>query len=269
MNKRKKANAERYGVHNGGSYTYDSYNAFRANGGSIDPVTGDVLTGDENLLETADVKYVKPERLKSVEIGYKGVISNALLIDFNAYYTIYNDFIGGDLVYVKEATEHQANPVPAGTLYSPYVNKKDEVNSTGIGLGLSYKLVKGFTLDGSYSYATFDTDAKEGSGFRSGFNTPENKFSVGVSNRKVFKNVGFNLSYRWQDAFLWESSYGTWNVPEFGVMDAQISYLISSIKTIAKIGGTNLVGGDYRTNLGAPYVGQQFYISLTFDPLNK
>jgi len=54
-------------------------------------------------------------------------------------------------------------------------------------------------------------------------------------------------------------------VPEFGVLDAQVSYKVSNIKTIIKIGGTNLLGGDYRTNLGAPFVGQQFYLSLTFD----
>jgi len=264
-----KANAERYGVHNGGAWTQTSYNDYRASGGSLDPVTGATIGGDPSLLTTADVKYVKPERLKSVEIGYKGVLSNTLLIDLNAYYTIYNGFIGGDIVAVKAGTEHQGVAVNAGSLYSPYVNKEDEVNSTGVGLGLSYKLPKGYTIDGNYSYATFDTDSEKGSSFRSGFNTPENKFSVGLSNRKVFKNVGFNLNYRWQEGYLWESSYGTWNVPEFGVMDAQVSYLISSIKTIAKIGGSNILGGDYRTNLGAPFVGQQFYISLTFDPLNK
>jgi hypothetical protein len=49
------------------------------------------------------------------------------------------------------------------------------------------------------------------------------------------------------------------------VFDAQVSYKIPSLKTIAKIGGTNLLGGDYRTNFGAPFVGQQIYISLTFD----
>ena len=38
-----------------------------------------------------------------------------------------------------------------------------------------------------------------------------------------------------------------------------------SIKTIIKIGGTNIAGKDYRTNLGGPFVGQQYYISLTFD----
>jgi outer membrane cobalamin receptor len=54
-------------------------------------------------------------------------------------------------------------------------------------------------------------------------------------------------------------------VPDFGVLDAQINYEISVIKTVIKVGGTNLLGGDYRTNLGGPFVGQQYYLSLTFD----
>ena len=54
-------------------------------------------------------------------------------------------------------------------------------------------------------------------------------------------------------------------MPEFGVFDAQVNYKISALKTIVKLGGTNLLGGDYRTNLGAPFVGKQYYISLTFD----
>jgi outer membrane cobalamin receptor len=73
------------------------------------------------------------------------------------------------------------------------------------------------------------------------------------------------LNFRWQDTFKWESTFGIWQVPEYGVFDAQVNYKISSIKTIVKLGGTNLFGGDYRTNLGGPFVGQQFYLGLTFD----
>jgi iron complex outermembrane recepter protein len=98
-----------------------------------------------------------------------------------------------------------------------------------------------------------------------GFNTPENKIQLGIGNRKVVKNLGFNLNYRWQEEFLWQSDFGSWIVPEFGVFDAAVNYKISPIKTMLKLGGTNLFGGDYRTNLGGPFIGQQYYISLTFD----
>jgi hypothetical protein len=122
---------------------------------------------------------------------------------------------------------------------------------------------------GSYNYATFDDNRSENSQFRAGFNTPENKFSIGIGNRKVTKALGFMVNFRWQEAFLWQSDFGDWNVPEFGVFDAQVSYKVPAIKSIFKLGGSNLFGGDYRTNLGGPFVGQQYYLSITFDEFLK
>lgn len=258
-----RANAERYGIHNGGAYTLTSYNDYLASGGRLDPTTGAPTGGNAALLQTATFDYVQPEQLSAFEVGYKGVIASKLMVDLNAYFTNYRDFIGGSIVASKNATSHQGSALPAGTLFSPYTNSTEDVKSYGVGLGVTYNLPRNFVLMGSWNYADFD--ANEGPEFRANFNTPKNKISVGLGNRKLAKNLGFNVNYRWQHKFEWQSSYGIWQVPEYGVVDAQVSYKISPIKTILKIGGTNIGGGDYRTNLGAPFVGQQYYISLTFD----
>jgi len=260
------ANAARYGVHNGGAWTDASYKDFRASGGTL-AADGTPTGGNSSLLVTADIPYVQPEQLKSFEVGYKGVFAQKLLVDLNAYFTTYQDFIGGQIVAVKLPTSHQGKPVPAGSLYSVYNNSLENVTSMGAGLGFTYSLPRNFSINGSYSYATFE--ATETADFRAGFNTPENKFNVGLSNRKLFNNFGFNVNFRWQEGFLWQSSYGEWNVPEFGVIDAQINYKLSALRSMVKIGATNLGGGDYRTNLGAPFVGQMYYLSLTFDEFLK
>ncbi|MEQ8361442.1 MAG: TonB-dependent receptor [Cyclobacteriaceae bacterium] len=257
------ANASRYGVHNGGAYTNASYAAYRASGGSLDPTTGATNGGNPAVLVTADIPYVAPEKLQAYELGYKGVFNNKVLIDLNGYYTEYNDFIGAQIVAAKTGTSHQGNPLPAGTLFSLYNNSVEKVKSYGVGLGMTYSLPRNFTVNGNWSWAYFEAD--ESPDFRAGFNTPRNKVSVGLGNRKIVKNLGFNVNYRWQHEFLWQSSYGEWLVPEFGVIDAQINYKVSSLKSTIKVGGTNIGGGDYRTNLGAPFVGQQYYISITFD----
>lgn len=258
-----KDNAERYGIHNGGAYTQTSYNQFLNSGGRLDPDTGDPIGGNASLLQTSTFDYVQPEKLWAVEVGYKGVVSTKLMVDLNAYYTNYSDFIGGGIVASKERTTHQGKPLPPGTLFSPYTNSNEDVKSYGVGLGITYSLPRNFVLNGSWNYADFE--ANEGPEFRANFNTPRNKFSVGLGNRKLGKNFGFNVNYRWQDTFEWQSTYGIWQVPEYGVVDAQVSYKVSKIKTIVKLGGTNIGGGDYRTNLGAPFVGQQYFVSLTFD----
>lgn len=258
------SNAERYGLHEGGAYTVESYRNFIAAGGVLN-ADGSTSGADANILQTAFVPYVGPERLQSFEVGYKGIFNNDLLVDLNAYWTSYKDFIGGDDYVLKMPATHQQQPIPAGTIYSPYVNFPEDVKSFGIGLGITYNLPMNFTVNGSYSYATFEDNRDEESQFRAGFNTPENKFTVGLANRKIAVNWGFNINYRWQEEFLWQSDFGDWVVPEYGVLDAQVSYKITSIKTMLKLGGSNLFGSDYRTNLGGPFVGQMYYLSLTFD----
>lgn len=260
------ANAARYNVYGAGSYTNSSYKDFLASGGTIDKNTGALVGGDPTKLVTANLNYVKPERLNSVEVGYKGVFGD-LVVDANAYWTTYNDFQGETLVNIKMPTTHQGKQVDAGTTYAAYTNATQTVTSNGIGLGVYYTLPRDFVLTGSYSYATYA--ANETTDFYAGFNTPRNKASVGIGNQKLVKNLGFNVNYRYQDAFFWQSSYGNWNVPKYGILDAQVSYKLTSIKTILKLGGTNLGGGDYRTNFGAPFVGQIYYISLTFNEFLK
>lgn len=257
-------NASRYGIHNGGAWTQTSYNAFRASGGTLAADGTPIGTQAQiDLLKTANIKYVQPEQLRAIEVGYKGLVMSKLLVDLNGFYTSYTNFIGSQIVAIKKPTTHQGAPVLPGALYSPYTNSTQDVTSYGVGLGLTYSLPKNFIVNGNYNYADFS--ATESTEFRAGFNTPKNRFSVGVSNRKVIKNVGFNINYRYQDAFQWQSSYGIWTVPSFGVLDAQLNYKVSAMKSLIKLGATNLGGGDYRTNLGAPFVGQQYYITITFD----
>lgn len=263
------ANAARYGVHNGGAWTRASYEAYLASGGTLQGPTGTPTGGNSALLQTANIPYVKPEQLRAIEIGYKGLFTTKMLVDLNAYFNSYKNFIGSLDIASKNETTHRGQTLPAGTIFSPYVNSAATVTSMGIGLGVTYNLPKGYQLTANYNYATFDEDKDQDPNFRAGFNTPENKVSVGIGNRKVVKNVGFNVNFRYQDEFLWQSDFGEWNVPAFGVVDAQVNYRLASLKSMLKLGGSNLFGGDYRTNLGGPFVGQQYYVSITFDEFFK
>lgn len=263
------ANAGRYGVHNGGSYTRDSYRAYQASGGLLDPTTGTPTGGNTSLLVDTDVPYVQPEQLQAMEIGYKGLFNKNVLVDLNAYYNIYNDFIGTDFVASKLPATHQGTTLAPGTIFSLYSNSPEQITSYGIGLGFTYNLPKGYSFNANYNYADFSVDEVEGRVFNAGFNTPNNKFNIGFGNRKLTENLGFNVNFRWQEGFDWFSSYGSWEVPEFGLLDAAVTYKAAPIKSIIKIGGTNLGGKDYRTNLGGPFVGQMYYVSITFDQFFK
>ncbi len=240
-----RANAEQYGIFQGGSYTD------RAN------PTGSVINLD----------YIQPEKLQAIEVGYKGIMAdNKLMLDFNVYYNDYQNFIAQRTVFARNAGfAPGTGEFAAGTAFRPYTNAQVPIQSWGSGLGLTYRLPKGYTLSGNYSFADFQADLSKDPTFEPGFNTPKHKFNIGVANREVWKNIGFDISYRWQDQFLWQSSFGNGYVSAYGVIDAQVSCKVKEIKSVLKLGANNLLGNDYSASFGGPWIGQLYYFSITFD----
>jgi iron complex outermembrane recepter protein len=262
-----KANAERYGVYNGGSYTENSYQKF---------ITS-VLAGAPNpaLLQSIIIEYVRPEKLKAFEIGYKGIIGKKLFLDVNVYHNIYKDFIKGQTVRTKKGTtiggvfragveDLIAGKATAATPFRAVSNATEDVQSTGFGLGINYRLNKGFSLYGNYTYADYNLNTNDPD-FTAGFNTPKHAGVIGLNNRKLFKNMGFDINYRQQSAFDWENAFGFSKVKAYGVLNCQVNYELPKINTNIKIGATNLGGKDYRTMAGGPFIGQQYYIALTYE----
>ena len=222
--------------------------------------------------ETFTFDFVKPERLVAYEVGYKGVLANKLLIDLNAYYNEYTNFQSQINVRNTIPALFNVNPVTGSKIadYRIYVNDPSTIRSWGVGLGLTYKLPKNFSFSGNYTYAAFSHDASQSqAGFEPGFNTPAHRFNLGLENRNIVKNLGFSVNYRWQTEFLWQNSFGNGMVPSFSVIDAQLNYVVKSLHTQIKLGANNILGSEYQTNTGGPYIGRQVYVSLTFDEFMK
>lgn len=240
-----------------------------------------------NRLTPFEPSEFKPERVKSFEVGYKGLLGNKLLVDGYAYFNRFENFIGGQ-VLVQDgnlATGSQGpNAItglnligvgPGGrSIFSMPINRTETIKSWGWALGLDYKLPKNYTIGGNVSYNTLSNLAElSETGFQPSFNTPEYRYVLNFANREVVKNLGFALAYRWQGEFAWQSSFVAPAVssqqlsvmPAFGTFDAQVSYKLKSLKSILKVGGSNLFNDGYRQAWGNPTVGTMYFVSLTFD----
>lgn len=264
-----KRNAERYGIYEGGAYTKESWDRFYAS----------AIAGQANpqLLEEFYMDYIKPEKLSNVEVGYKTMVKN-LYIDWNAYFNWYKDFIAQSNVVAKEGFTQKGNLVPGVSDFlttratpstlRPYYNVKEKVVSWGTAIGLSYKMKKGYIARANYSYMDFATD--EGADEQGvDFNSPNHMFNLGIGNSNVNNsNAGFDISYRWQSEFYWVSSFGDGTVKAFGSLDASASYTVKKWNTTFRVGGSNLAGPIYRTNIGGPYIGKTIFAGITYDAGN-
>ncbi|AYN69474.1 TonB-dependent receptor [Euzebyella marina] len=231
------------------------------------------VTGNPADLVIANPEVVKPEQVTSVEVGYRGKIDK-LVIDFSAYYNNYKDFISQEVVIAPYYGTVGDGSLSVAAIvnddfqaYSAYTNSDVDISSYGASIGLTASLFGGYDLSGSYTYAKQDFDQEANPDFMSNFNTPEHKFKASLGNTDVFKNFGFNLAYRFSDDYFWEATFGNGVVPEFHVLDAQISYKVPKIKSSFKAGATNLLGDEYFTAFGTGFIGSMYYVSWTINNL--
>lgn len=234
-------------------------------------------------LQAANLTTFQPERVKSLEVGYKGVWANRLLVDAYAYFNQFENFIGGQ-VLVQDKNPDPNNPAStlglnllsanSRNVYSIPTNRTEILESWGWAVGLDYKLPKNYSLGGNVSFNTLSNlEELTETGFQPSFNTPEYRYVLNFANREVVKNLGFAVSYRWQGEFVWQSSFVNAPVssqqlsviPAYGAFDAQLSYKLKSMKSILKVGGSNLFNSGYTQAWGNPTVGTMYFVSLTFD----
>jgi hypothetical protein len=133
-------------------------------------------------------------------------------------------------------------------------------------VGVSKKVYKDFELSANYNYAQFDFDQAKDPSFEAGFNTPKHRAKASFGNEKLFKNFGFNISGRWNSEYLYQSSFADGMISEATVIDAQINYSIPYLKSVLKLGASNIGGKEYRQILGAGAIGSQYFASLTINP---
>jgi iron complex outermembrane receptor protein len=260
---------------------YPAYFGALAGGATPDEASAAAINSSKDLLVKSNVPYIKPERVQTFEIGYKGLFANKMFVDVNYYFSAYNDFILNEVVMQPQheiiGPDGKISPEAATDLlsestrhlYQLYTNADDRVTSQGMTLGLTYLLPKNFTIAANGTWADFNIKNANPNEIPR-FNTPAYRTTVTFGNSAVTKNIGFNLAWRWQDTFDW---YGTFNqmrpgtINAYSIVDAQISYKVLPMKSIIKIGANNVFNKQVYQAYGSPSIGAVYYVSLVFDQL--
>lgn len=245
----------KYNLYANKPYTSASYQAFQRSAfqGQANPA----------LLKeySFDAKGLRPETVSSYEAGYKGVLGGKLLVDAYGYYSVFKDFITGIEVYQKNPTASDPSGLSAPIKYNMPVNASGDVSTYGAGLGLDYK-IKDFMLNGNASYNQI---ANLPADYINDFNTPKMRYVLGIGHANIIKNVGFNINYRYQDKFIWNSTFASGEVPAFQTFDAQINFKVPSVNTMFKFGGSNILNKYYTNALGNPAIGAMYYFSIIYN----
>jgi outer membrane cobalamin receptor len=225
----------------------------------------DLATGKTPNPTPYQYKEFKPETVASWEVGYKGIVDNKLFIDIFGFYAQYTNFIGLT-VLVK-------NPFPPGYLPGPninpfntygiYTNSSNKVNTVGAGVGLQYTLPRGFFAGGNFVYNDLSNNDAS---VLTQFNTPKFKTNFSVGNYSIKKVYGFNITWRWQDSYNYESSFISGNTAAFSTLDAQISMKLPKLQnSMIKIGATNLLNKYYVDAIGNSQIGGLYYVSFGYN----
>jgi iron complex outermembrane receptor protein len=201
------------------------------------------------------------------------LLNNKLTVDLDGYFNIYDGFLGQVDVAVpttgKVGSDEAATDMLSKTnqtRYRVYTNAKQTYHNYGSAIALSYNFYKKYTVGGNLNYNNISRN-KNPDVFVTGFNTPKWAANVSFGNREIVKNVGFNVIWRYQNAFLWQSPLANGTVPSYYTFDAQVNYRMPELKSTIKIGGSNILNRKYIQYAAGPTIGALYYVSLTIDGL--
>ncbi|MDN3635619.1 TonB-dependent receptor [Neolewinella lacunae] len=246
--------------------------------GNIDGVTGlNTLESVRNFSNSGmpsdlvffDVAPIRPEQVRTLEVGYRSTFFDRLYLDATYYYSFYQDFIGFNLGVDLDFVNSQITGAQA---YRVSANATDRVTTQGFSIGGNYYFADYFAFNGNYSWNILNTATDDP--IIPAFNTPEHKYNVGVSGRDVpfsllgdgVREFGFSIAYKWVDGFIFEGSpQFTGFIESYGLLDAQINFSLSNINTVVKIGASNILDNQVFQVYGGPRIGRLAYISATYE----
>ncbi|MCS3801223.1 iron complex outermembrane receptor protein [Chitinophagaceae bacterium OAS944] len=224
---------------------------------------------NKGVLERNTYSYLQPEQMHSFEVGYRSTLLNSrLFVDGDVYYNFYSNFIAQIEASIPNTSDE--SQIPAYLYdrnkqgrYRLWTNSKTIVHNYGAELDVLYLLSNKYSVFANASYQTLKR-TKTNDGLEDGFNTPKWMVNGGIRGTNVYKKLGFNVTFKYQSNFYWQSFLVNGNVPAIFNADAMLQYSFANPSLTVKIGGANVLNHYYYSMLGGPQIGGFYYTAITY-----
>ncbi|MCB1052084.1 MAG: TonB-dependent receptor plug domain-containing protein [Acidobacteria bacterium] len=231
--------------------------------GNVDGYTvRNVATGDE-------IYYpgLEPETVETIELGYRGLLGDRVLLDGVVYKSDYDQFISALQTISAPALGTVAitadgEQVPFLLTYLNYGQAKVE----GLDIGFDFFLTDNGKINLSYGYQNLKSFENDTPIPDLPFNTPKNKIKGAINWRNLFtENTFVSLAGRYTDSYRYIS--GRWNdtLESNLIADLALGYTWLPHEMTFKLSCSNLFDSDKTELVGVPAIPR----FVTFEVLKK
>jgi outer membrane receptor protein involved in Fe transport len=256
------------------SYTQASITAFqRAVQGDVNNngmTLNNAIVREKSLLQKNSYTYLQPEHVTSFEAGYRtSFLHGKLNVDVDMYYNKYKNLMAQIDANIPKTQLADSIPYYLQTnskqgLYRLWTNSKTISHNYGGSIGVSYDFLSRFQAGGNFTYARLQRK-DQSDGLEDGFNTPSWAYNLFFGSPAFYKTYGFNVNFRQQASYLWQSALATGNVASYSTLDAQVSVRVFDDHLQMKAGASNLLNKYYYSFIGGPAIGGFYYTSVTYN----
>lgn len=226
---------------------------------------------DGDKLVYYNVAPIKPEQVRTIELGYRGMLYDKFYVDLSYYRSWYTNFIGFNIGI--DVGLSNSGLLTGAQAYRIAANATDQVTTQGFTIGANYYLGNNWVINANYSWNELDLKGSDDP-IVPAFNTPEHKYNIGINGRDFtffgLRYFGFGVNYKWIQGFEFEGSpQFTGFIDSYGLVDAQVNYRWQKLNLTFKLGASNLLNNEVYQVYGGPLIGRLAYFSISYDWVNR
>lgn len=228
------------------------------------PTTGLVYRGNADL---------KVEKIEGYEIGYNGVIDDALYVTVDVYYNNLKDFIS-DLgagfnpvltspSIIQRTSYRTGNDTSFSHGVWSYKNV-GKVNEYGYEVGLNYYITNELIVDMNYSYFQFEIDQSVSAADASQIqpNSPRWKSNAGITYQHA-NSFDVAVKMKYIPSYFWSAGVFSGRIPAYALVNLSSGYQVNDHMSL-NLNISNILDRRHYQIFGGSILGRRSTFSVTY-----